>query len=80
MARADVILPAEPASELPVVRSIGIGDLRDVLRKGLDDFSGHANACRLSLPDLPDCRRGARPRRLRGRRRPALYPLFRASP
>ena len=38
MARADVILPAEPASELPVVRSIGIGDLRDALRKGLDDF------------------------------------------
>jgi uncharacterized membrane protein len=38
MARADVILPAEPASELPVVRSIGIADLRDALRKGLDDF------------------------------------------
>jgi uncharacterized membrane protein len=38
MASADVILPAEPTSELPVVRSIGIGDLRDALRKGLDDF------------------------------------------
>src|SRR5882724_4708834 len=38
MAHADIILPIEPARELPVVRSIGVRDLRDALGKGLDDF------------------------------------------
>src|SRR6266498_1814006 len=38
MAHADIILPTEPTRELPVVRSIGPADLRDVLAKGLDDF------------------------------------------
>jgi uncharacterized membrane protein len=39
MARAaDVILPVQPASRLPVVRSIGMADLKYALAKGLDDF------------------------------------------
>jgi uncharacterized membrane protein len=38
MAHEDIILPAEPARELPTVRSIGLVDLRDALAKGLDDF------------------------------------------
>jgi uncharacterized membrane protein len=38
MAHADIILPVEPTRELPVVRSVGLVDLRDVLAKGLDDF------------------------------------------
>ena len=37
-AQTDVILPTEPARELPVVRSIGVADLRDALAKGVDDF------------------------------------------
>lgn len=35
---ADVILPAEPARDLPEVRSIGPGDLLDALAKGVADF------------------------------------------
>src|SRR5205814_573493 len=31
MAHADIILPIEPARELPVVQSIGVRDLRDAL-------------------------------------------------
>jgi uncharacterized membrane protein len=38
MAQADVILPTEPARELPAVRSIRPADLLDVLAKGLEDF------------------------------------------
>lgn len=38
MARADVILPAEPVRELPQVRSIGPMDLKYALTKGLEDF------------------------------------------
>jgi uncharacterized membrane protein len=38
MAHADVILPTEPARELPVVRAIVPGDLKDVLARGFDDF------------------------------------------
>ena len=38
MAQTDVILPTETTSELPVVRSIGVMDLRDALVKGLEDF------------------------------------------
>jgi uncharacterized membrane protein len=38
MAQPDIILPSETASQLPKVRSIGLGDLRDALAKGLDDF------------------------------------------
>ena len=34
----DVILPTQPARELPVVRSIGMADLRDAFAKGVDDF------------------------------------------
>ena len=35
---ADVILPVQPASRLPVVRTIGLEDLRYALAKGFDDF------------------------------------------
>jgi hypothetical protein len=35
---ADIILPTEPTQQLPVVRSIGLLDLRDALVKGLDHF------------------------------------------
>lgn len=35
---ADVILPVQPASRLPVVRTIGPGDLGYALARGLDDF------------------------------------------
>jgi uncharacterized membrane protein len=38
MAQPDVILPAEPTNGLPVVRSIGLADLRAALAKGLEDF------------------------------------------
>jgi uncharacterized membrane protein len=38
MAQLDVILPLEPADTLPVVRSLKISDLKDVLKKGLQDF------------------------------------------
>jgi uncharacterized membrane protein len=38
MAHTDIILPAEPSGDLPVVRSIGPIDLRYALTKGLDDF------------------------------------------
>ena len=34
----DVILPTQPARGLPVVRSIGLGDLGYALTKGLEDF------------------------------------------
>ena len=34
----DVILPIEPAAGLPAIRSIGVGDLKYALAKGLDDF------------------------------------------
>ena len=37
-ARTDIILPKEPARELPAVRSITPMDLKDVLAKGLADF------------------------------------------
>ncbi len=38
MAHADIILPTEPAQELPTVRTIGLADLRRALAKGIDDF------------------------------------------
>lgn len=38
MARSDVILPAEPVSTLPRVRSIGPMDLKEALEKGFEDF------------------------------------------
>ena len=38
MAQPDVILPAEPNNELPLVRSISLADLRAALAKGLEDF------------------------------------------
>ena len=38
MAQTDIILPAEPTRDLPVVRTIGLADLKDALAKGLDDF------------------------------------------
>jgi len=34
----DVILPTQPARGLPAVRSIGLGDLKYALAKGLEDF------------------------------------------
>ena len=38
MAYQDVILPTQPARGLPAVRSIGLGDLRYALAKGVEDF------------------------------------------
>ena len=38
MAHADIILPTQPARELPAIRSIGLTDLKIALAKGLDDF------------------------------------------
>ena len=38
MAHYDVIAPTEPAHAMPVVRTIGLADLKDALAKGLDDF------------------------------------------
>lgn len=38
MAQHDIVLPTEPADILPDVRPIGISDLKEVLRRGLDDF------------------------------------------
>jgi uncharacterized membrane protein len=38
MAQTDIILPTEPPRELPVVRTIGLAELRGALAKGLDDF------------------------------------------
>jgi uncharacterized membrane protein len=38
MTSTDIILPAESAPELPVVRTIGPADLREALAKGLEDF------------------------------------------
>lgn len=38
MAHQDVLAAAEGSSVLPQVRKIGLGDLRDALAKGLDDF------------------------------------------
>jgi uncharacterized membrane protein len=38
MAQLDVILPLEPTGALPVVRSLEIADLKDVIKKGLQDF------------------------------------------
>ena len=38
MANSDIILPSGAARELPVVRSIGVRDLRDALAMGLEDF------------------------------------------
>lgn len=40
MAQTDIILPLEPTRDLPVVRTIGLPDLKDALAKGLDDFWG----------------------------------------
>ena len=34
----DVILPTQPARGLPAIRSIGLGDLKYALAKGLEDF------------------------------------------
>ncbi len=38
MAQTDVLLPIEPATALPVVRKIGVDDLRAALAMGLRDF------------------------------------------
>jgi uncharacterized membrane protein len=38
MAQLDVLLPTEPTGTLPVVRSLEIADLKDILKKGLQDF------------------------------------------
>ena len=34
----DIITPSAPTDQLPVVRTIEIADIRDVLSKGVDDF------------------------------------------
>ena len=51
-AQTDVILPTEPARELPVVRSIGVADLRDALAKGVDDFRAMPTHVHVPQPDL----------------------------
>lgn len=38
MSHSDIIAPVTPAYELPGVRTVKISDLKDVLRKGLEDF------------------------------------------
>jgi uncharacterized membrane protein len=38
MAEVDIILPTETTKELPIIRSIGLRELREALTKGLDDF------------------------------------------
>ena len=38
MAHVDIILPTQPARDLPAVRSIGFEDLKYALVKGLEDF------------------------------------------
>lgn len=38
MSNADIILPTPHADSLPVVRTLYFSDLKEVLRKGLDDF------------------------------------------
>src|SRR5438552_18058498 len=38
MAHADIILPTQPARELPAIRSIGLTDLKIALAKGVEDF------------------------------------------
>jgi uncharacterized membrane protein len=38
MANVDIILPTQPARGLPAVRTIGLGDLKYALAKGLEDF------------------------------------------
>ncbi|MGI9423136.1 MAG: DUF2189 domain-containing protein [Hyphomicrobiaceae bacterium] len=38
MARPDIIAPMEQTDTLPVVRSVGLDDLRDAIIKGVDDF------------------------------------------
>lgn len=38
MAHVDIILPTQPARDLPSVRSIGVSDLKYALAKGLEDF------------------------------------------
>jgi len=38
MTHKDIILPAEPMRELPVVHAIDMADIRDALARGLEDF------------------------------------------
>lgn len=38
MAHYDIILPIQPADAVPAVRSIGLDDLNEALRRGLQDF------------------------------------------
>ncbi|CAN0483054.1 unnamed protein product, partial [Phaeothamnion confervicola] len=38
MANLDIITPIEPVDELPIVRTVRLHDLRDVLAKGVADF------------------------------------------
>ena len=38
MSQPDIIMPAEQSERLPVVRKIGIGDVRQALASGIDDF------------------------------------------
>ena len=38
MAHVDIILPTQPVRGLPAVRSIGFGDIKYALAKGLEDF------------------------------------------
>lgn len=38
MAHLDIIMPAQPTSDLPEVRKISLSDIKEALAKGLDDF------------------------------------------
>jgi hypothetical protein len=57
MAQTDIILPAEPTQDLPVVRTIGLADLKDALAMGLDDFRA-MNRMRVPGPSFTRSRKG----------------------
>jgi hypothetical protein len=44
MANLDTIVSSDTSSSLPVVRKIGIVDLKDALAKGIEDFRGAPGA------------------------------------
>jgi uncharacterized membrane protein len=39
MAHSDILLPIQPTTELPIVRSVDVRDLTQALRRGADDFA-----------------------------------------
>ena len=67
----DVILPTQPARELPAGPLDRDGGSQGCVGEGPGRLPGHADARHLSQPDLSDDRSRARRRDLRIRRRPA---------